>query len=85
MIDRLENIQKIAAALAICAILAIMNVYGLGLWFEIEGRSYTHHPNTGAEKDGPYSFEYNYQPTLRLHCGSSARAAPQHRPRRSTR
>ena len=63
MIDRLENIQKIAAALAICAILAVMNVYGLGLWFEIEGRSYIHHPVSGAEKEGPYNFEYNYHTT----------------------
>ena len=59
MIDRLENIQKIAAALAVCAILAVMNVYGLGLWFEIEGRSYIHHPVSGAEKYGSYNFEYN--------------------------
>ena len=64
MIDRLENIQKIAAALAICAILAVMNVYGLGLWFEIEGRSYIHQPdNPDAEKEGPYRFEYNYHTT----------------------
>ncbi len=63
MIDRLENIQKIAAALAVCAILAVMNVYGLGLWFEIEGRSYIHHPVLGAEKEGPYNFEYNYHTT----------------------
>ena len=64
MIDRLENIQKIAAALAICAILAVMNVYGLGLWFEIEGRSYIHQPdNSDAEKEGPYRFEYNYHTT----------------------
>ena len=64
MIDRLENIQKIAAALTICAILAVMNVYGLGLWFEIEGRSYIHQPdNPDAEKEGPYRFEYNYHTT----------------------
>ena len=63
MIDRLENIQKIATALAVCAILAVMNVYGLGLWFEIEGRSYIHHPVSGAEKEGPYNFEYNYHTT----------------------
>ncbi|OIR10556.1 MAG: hypothetical protein BEU05_01305 [Marine Group III euryarchaeote CG-Bathy2] len=64
MIDRLENIQKIAAALAVCAILAVMNVYGLGLWFEIEGRSYIHQPDDpNAEKQGPYRFEYTYHTT----------------------
>ena len=64
MIDRLDNIQKIAAALAICAILAVMNVYGLGLWFEIEGRSYIHQPDDpDAEKQGPYRFEYTYHTT----------------------
>jgi len=64
MIDRLENIQKIAAALAVCAILAVMNVYGLGLWFEIEGRSYIHQPDDpDAEKQGPYRFEYTYHTT----------------------
>ncbi|MCS5585194.1 MAG: hypothetical protein NZ777_17015, partial [Pseudomonadales bacterium] len=64
MIDRLENIQKIAAALAVCAILTVMNVYGLGLWFEIEGRSYIHQPDDpDAEKQGPYRFEYTYHTT----------------------
>ena len=74
MIDRLENIQKIAAALAICAILAVMNVYGLGLWFEIEGRSYIHQPdNPDAEKEGPYRFEYNYHTTeVNYYDGSSS-------------
>ncbi len=73
MIDRLENIQKIAAALAVCAILAVMNVYGLGLWFEIEGRSYIHHPVSGAEKEGPYNFEYNYHTTeVNYYDGSSS-------------
>ena len=64
MIDRLENIQKIAAALAVCAILAVMNIYGLGLWFEIEGQSYTYQPdNPDAEREGPYRFEFAYHTT----------------------
>ena len=64
MIDRLENIQKIAAALAVCAILAIMNIYGLGLWFEIEGQTYTHQPDDpDAGREGPYRFEYAYHTT----------------------
>ena len=64
MIDRLENIQKIAAALAVCAILAVMNVYGLGLWFEIEGQSYTYQPdNPAAEREVPYRFEFAYHTT----------------------
>ena len=64
MIDRLENIQKIAAALAVCAILAVVNVYGLGLWFEIQGQAYTHQPdNPDAGSQGPYRFEYTYHTT----------------------
>tara|TARA_Y100000031_G_C8168549_1_gene360588 strand:+ start:546 stop:770 length:225 start_codon:yes stop_codon:yes gene_type:complete len=64
MIDRLENIQKIAAALAVCAVLAVMNIYGLGLWFEIDGQSYTHQPdNPDAEREGPYRFESAYHTT----------------------
>ena len=64
MIDRLENIQKFAAALAVCAILAVVNVYGLGLWFEIQGQAYTHQPdNPDAGSQGPYRFEYTYHTT----------------------
>ena len=62
MIDRLENIQKIAAALAVCAILAVMNVSGLGQWFEIEGQYTIPHSgqaNTTAT-EGPYHFEFSY-------------------------
>ncbi len=65
MIDRLENIQKIAAALAVCAILAVMNVYGLGLWFEIEGQAknpQSSDANTTAA-GGASHFEYNYYTT----------------------
>ena len=64
MIDRLENIQKIAAALAVCAILAVMNVYGLGLWFEIEGQSKNpQSSDANATAGGASHFEYNYYTT----------------------